>query len=80
MWQHDTQGCTVRKGGGGKEKSACFHWRDASVLNDDKCEHILAAEWMNEWNEEEKPKQFAHFAPSYLVNTGEWPSESRPRE
>ena len=53
MWQHDTQGCTVRKGGGGERKKKCltkrvFIEQMRLFLSDDKCKHILAAEWMNE--------------------------------
>ena len=83
MWQHDTQGCTVRKGGGGKgEKSA---WRNVFSLSRCVCFWVTTSantsSLQNEWMKRgRKPQTICAFCPpSYLVNTGEWPSESRLR-
>ena len=66
-----------RVGGGGRKKGpdeTCFHWRDASVLSDDKREHILAAEWMNETRK--KNPNNLRISPPLTLSTQE---SGRPR-
>lgn len=64
---------TLRTAHSGEKKVAdetCLDKRDASVVSDDKCKHILTAGWMKGGNS-------LRIWPPYLVSAVEWMSENR---